>query len=348
MVKGGVSFLSLSYRTPHRIVPNAELEDRLSLGRGVIERLTGIRNRRYIANGESLQSLAVEACREALDRSPIDPSDVDGLIFYSDSPPLMPGETSPRKFYYDISAHIQHLLREGGIPLTCECTAIAGSCVSFLLSLQFAAGLIRSRMKKNILVVGAAWNSLFLENVDKNVAMTFGDGAAASVVGASHDEGLIGIHCRTDGRGFDAGGFPDYQSLFIDRKRVAEFAPLGFQAGVTGLLADTGLKIDDVDVFIPHQAGIKIIERGMALAGIPSKKVYLCLQDVGNTGAPAVQLALAKAVEEGKVRDGNLVMLIAFGTGWHYGAAAFRYRSRPEALSPVGGGSGAPAPRRDS
>jgi len=332
---------------PHRIVPNEELENRLSLGRGVIERLTGIRNRRYISNGESLQSLAVEACQEALDRSHIDPSNVDGLIFYSDSPPLMPGESSPRKFYYDISAHIQHLLREKGISLACECTAIAGSCVSFLLSLQIAAGLIRSQMKKNILIVGAAWNSLFLDQADKNVAMIFGDGAAASVVGASRDEGLIGIHCRTDGRGYDAGGFPDYQSLFIDRKRVAEFAPLGFQAGVTGLLADTGLKIDDVAVFIPHQAGIKIIERGMALAGIPSEKVYLCLQDVGNTGAPAVQLALAKAVEEGRIRDGDLVMLIAFGTGWHYGAAVFRHRCRPKTLSPVAGGRRALASGRD-
>jgi 3-oxoacyl-[acyl-carrier-protein] synthase III len=346
MANKSVAFLSLSYRTPHRIVPNAELESRLSLGPGVIERLTGIRNRCYLANGESLQNLAVEACREALERSRIDPADVDALIFYSDTPPLMPGESGPRRFYYDISAHIQYLLREGGIPLACECTAIAGSCVSFLLSLQIAAGLIRSRMKKNILLVGAAWNSYFLGETDKNVAMTFGDGAAAGLVGVSREDGLIGIHCRTDGRGYDAGGFPDYRSLFIDRKRVAEFAPVAFQAGVEGLLADTGLKIEDVDVFIPHQAGIKIIERGMALAGIPAEKVYLCLQDVGNTGAPAVQLALARAVEEGKVRDGDLVMLIAFGTGWHYGAAAFRYRRRPGSPSPGGGGSLSPAARR--
>ena len=111
---------------------------------------------------------------------------------------------------------------------------------------------------------------------------------------------------------------------------MAEFAPLGFQAGWRGLLDKTGLTLSDIDVVIPHQAGIKIIERGMALAGIPEEKVYLCLGDVGNTGAPAIQLALARAVEEGRVRDGDLVALVAFGTGWNYGAAALRYHRPPQ------------------
>jgi len=189
-----------------------------------------------------------------------------------------------------------------------------------------AAGLIQSGMKKRVLLIGAATNSLFLGNSDKNVAMTFGDGAAACVLGKTSGPDLLGVFCRTDGRGYAAGGYPDYASLFVDRKRVAEFAPLGFQAGWRGLLDKTGLTLSDIDVVIPHQAGIKIIERGMALAGIPAEKIYLCLRDVGNTGAPAVQLALAKAVEEGRVRDGDVVALIAFGTGWNYGAAALRYR----------------------
>jgi len=332
MVTNGITFLSLSYRIPSRIVSSTELEDRLGLGHGVIERLTGIRSRRYIANGESLQSLAVEACREALDKSGLTASDIDSLIFYSDSPPVLPEKEGPRRNYYDISAHLQYLLRERGIPLACDCLAIAGSCVSFLISLQIAEGMIRSGMKKNILLVGAAWNSLFLDDSDKNTAMTFGDGAAASILGVSPYTGLIGIFSRTEGHGYAAGCYPDYRSLFIDRKRVSEFAPKALQAGVKGLLDKTGLKLEDVDVVIPHQAGIKIIERGMALSGIPAEKVYLCLQEVGNTGAPAVQLALAKAVEEGKVRDGDLVLLAAFGTGWNYGAAAFRYYRSLQAI----------------
>ena len=330
----GVNFLSMSYRLPGRIVPSSEIEDRLDLGRGVIERLTGIRGRRYLGPGESLQSLALAACQEAL--AAAGPGEVDGLIYYSDTPPLLPEGAGHRRIYYDVSAHLQNLLAESGYPLACDCVGIAGSCVSFLLSLQMAAGLIRSGMKKRVLLVGAATNSLFLEGTDKNVAMTFGDGVAAGVLGESGEPGLLDVYCRTDGRGYAAGGYPEYASLFVDRKRVAEFAPLGFQAGWRGLLEKTGLTLSDIDVVIPHQAGIKIIQRGMALAGIPEEKVYLCLGDVGNTGAPAVQLALARAVEEGRVRDGDLVALVAFGTGWNYGAAALRYhRPAPGAAHPL-------------
>ncbi len=320
-----VGFLAHAYRTPSRVVTSAELEDSLGLGRGIIKRLTGIERRGYIGEGESLQSLAVGACRDVLVRSGLDPSVVDCLVFYTDSPPVMPVGTGHRKVFYDVSAHIQFLLRESGVELACECMGMAGSCVSFLHAAQMALGLVRSGLKKNVLLVGAACNSLFLENTDKNVAMTFGDGAAASLIAASADAGFIDIYCMTDGEGYAAGGYPEYASLFIDRKRVADFAPRGFQAALKGLLARTGLRIEDIDVVIPHQAGIKIIERGMELAGVPREKVYLCLQDVGNTGAPAIQIALARAEEEGRLADGDLVALVAFGTGWNYGAAAFRY-----------------------
>lgn len=325
----GVGILAMGHRLPSRVVSNQELEDKLALGRGVIERLTGIRNRRYLGCGESLQSLAVGACRDALAASGTEA--LDGLIYYSDNPPLRPEGDHHRRVYYDVSAHIQSLLRDGGVPLACDCVGIAGSCVSFLLSLQMAVGLIRSGMKRRILLVGAAANSLFLSDTDKNVAMTFGDGAAACVLGASAGFDLLGIHCQTDGRGYDAGEYPDYASLYVDRKRVAEFAPLALQEAWRGLREKTGLTVDDVRLFIPHQAGIKIIERGMSLAGIPAGKVYLCLDEVGNAGAPAVQLALALAFEEKRIRDGDVVALLAFGTGWNYGAAALRFRA-PAAL----------------
>lgn len=319
---------SLSYKVPRRIVTGRELEDKLELGRGVIERLTGIRSRRYLGEGESLQTLAAEACREALERSGRAASDVGGLIFYTDTPPLLPDAGGYRRTYYDVSAHLHDLLGRAGVRLECGCTSIGGSCVAFLHSLEMASALIRSGLKDNILIVGAAANSLFLEGADKNVAMTFADGAAAALIGRSTAEGLVGIHLRTDGRGYLAGCYPEYRTLFVDRKQVAEFAPLAFEAALAGLLAETGLPLEAFDLVIPHQAGIRIIERGMALARVPPEKVYLCLQDYGNMGAPAVQMALAKAVEEGRVRDGDLVALVAFGTGWNYGAAAIRYHGR--------------------
>ncbi len=324
-----VNFGALAYRLPSRVVTSADLEGSLDLGPGVIRRLTGVERRRYLGEGESVQSLAADACQDAIGRSRLEPSEIDGLIFFSDTPPVRLEGRIQRRIYYDISAHLQCLLREKGIALECECMALAGSCVSFLHASELAIGLIRSGLKKNVLLVGAACNSLFLEDTDKNVAMTFGDGAAASLMSASPGEGIVGIFCRTDGSGYSAGSYPDYHHLEIDRKRVAEFAPLGFQAALAGLFDKTGLRMADIDVVIPHQAGIKIIERGMALAGVPADKVFFCLQDVGNIGAPAVQMALARAEEEGRLQDGHMVVLVAFGTGWNYGAAAFRYRRSP-------------------
>ena len=235
----GVGIVSMSYRTPVRAVSSAELEDKLELGRGVIERLTGIRSRRWLGPGESLQGLALDSCLEAL--AAAGPDGIDSLIYYSDTPPTRPEGGEHKRIYYDVSAHLQNLLAESGMPLACDCVGIAGSCVSFLLSLQMAAGLIKSGMKRRVLLVGAASNSLFLEDTDKNVSMTFGDGAAACVLGGEAEIELLGVHCRTDGRGYAAGGYPDYASLFVDRKRVAEFAPLGLQAGWHGLLEATGL-----------------------------------------------------------------------------------------------------------
>lgn len=324
--KVNASLVSLSYKVPARIVTNRELEARLGLGPGVIERLTGIRARRHLGPGESLQSLAVAACREVLERSGRRPEEIGGLVFYTDTPPLLPEGGGSRRVYYDVSAHLHDLLREQGLRLVCGCTSIGGSCVAFLHALEMAAALIRSGAKDNILVVGAAANSLFLEGADKNAAMTFADGAAAGLVAGSAEEGLIGSYTLTDGRGYDAGFYEDYRTLVVDRKRVAEFAPAALAEAWAGLLARTGLTIDDIDVVIPHQAGIKIVERGLALAGIPADKAYLCLGDHGNMGAPAVEMALAKAVEDGRVRDGDVVALLAFGTGWNLGAAALRYR----------------------
>jgi 3-oxoacyl-[acyl-carrier-protein] synthase-3 len=95
-----------------------------------------------------------------------------------------------------------------------------------------------------------------------------------------------------------------------------------------GLLQSSGLSLDDIDLIIPHQAGLRIIQKGLALAGIPPEKAFLCLQDHGNAGSTALQAALAEAERQGRLRDGAIVVLLGFGTGWHCGAAAFRHQSR--------------------
>jgi len=324
-----VSILSTCSKKPSRIVTNYELEKKLSLRSGIIERLTGIQKRHYLGEGESLQGLAADVCSEAIKKSSLDPSSLDMMIFYTDVPPTILENGCLKKTYYEIAPHIQYLLKKRGINVNCECINIGGSCVAFISALQIAYGLIKSRVKKNILIIGAANCSSFLERAEKNVAMTFSDGAAATILTATQKKGFIDFYCMTDGIGYDSGSFKEYDELFVDRKRVAEFAPKAFQLAISGLLEKTKLNPEEIDLFIPHQAGIKIIERGIELSRIPHKKVYICLQSDGNTGAPAIQLALSNALGEGRINEGNLIALVGFGTGWHYGATAFYYHKNP-------------------
>jgi 3-oxoacyl-[acyl-carrier-protein] synthase-3 len=325
-----VSIISTCSKKPRRIVTNNELEEKLGLKTGIIEKLTGIQKRHYLGEGESLQGLATDVCVEAIKASNLDPSSLDMMIFYTDVPPTILENNHLKKIYYEISPHIQYLLGERKIAVNCECINIGGSCVAYISALQIAYGLIKSRIKRNVLIVGATNCSKFLDKADKNAAMTFSDGAAATILAATQKKGFIDFYCMTDGAGYDSGSIKDYEELFIDRKRVAEFAPQAFHLAVDKILKKSKLKLEDIDIFIPHQAGIKIIERGIKLAGISPQKVYICLQYDGNIGAPALQMALANAIREGRIKDRDLILLIGFGTGWHYGAASLYYHKNPE------------------
>jgi len=324
-----VSIISTCSKTPRRVVTNSELEEKLGLRSGMIERLTGIQKRHYLDENESLQGLATDVCVEAIRASGLDPSSLEMMIFYTDVPPTILENHHLKRTYYEIAPHIQYLLRERNIALNCECINIGGSCVGFISALQIAYGLIRSGTKKNILIVSAANCSQFLDKADKNVAMTFSDGAAATILAGSREKGFIDFYCMTDGAGYETGSFINYEALFVDRKRVAEFAPRALQLAVNKTLEKTKLAAEDIDLFIPHQAGLKIIERGIRLAGISWDKVYICLQYEGNAGAPSLQMALGNAIKEGRIKDGDFVLLIGFGTGWHYGGTVFCYRRIP-------------------
>jgi 3-oxoacyl-[acyl-carrier-protein] synthase-3 len=317
--------LASCLKNPERIVENLELENKLELKQGIIEKLTGIKRRYYISETESLHSIASDACEEVIVRSGINPADIDLMIFYTEVPTTYRENSVLYKRYYELSAHIQQSLNKKSINIQCECFNMAGSCVVFISALQIAASLIKCRYKKNVLIIGASNNSTFLDEIDKNVFIAFGDGAGATIVSASEQKGFFNFFRMTNGEGFDAGFFENYNTLRIDRKRVSEFAPVAFKLAVEGILKKTNLKIEDIDLVIPHQAGDKIIKKGMELCNIPENKVYSCLENYGNTGAPAVQIALSGAFNENRIKKGDLVLLVAFGIGWNYGSTIFQY-----------------------
>jgi len=323
MIQATIS--SSCLRKPGRVVFNTEIEEKLALKHGIIERLTGIKQRYYLDDHESLNSIASDACSEAILHSGIDPAAIDMLIFYTDVLPTIRNKSGLLKRTYEVSAHILATLNQSGFEIRCECINMVGSCVVFISALQIATSLIHSGIKKNVLIVGASNNSTFLDPVDKNVFMAFGDGTAATLISASEKKDIFDFHRMTDGSGYDAGYFEEHGRLIIDRKRVAEFAPMAIRKAITGLLDKTGASMKDVDLVIPHQAGYRIIKNGIDLVGIPENKVYFCLEKFGNTGAPSVQIALSSAIEQNRLNKGDIAVLVAFGIGWNYGAALFRY-----------------------
>jgi 3-oxoacyl-[acyl-carrier-protein] synthase-3 len=316
--------LSTGLKNPERVVENRELEERLSLKTGIIERLTGIQRRFWVSESESLTSITSDACAGVINESGIDPQDIDLMIFYTEVPPTYREDGVTYRRYYEVSPHVLVSLNRKAIDIHCECFNIGGSCVVFISALQVATSLIKAGFKKNVLIAGASTNSIFLNEIDRNALMAFGDGAAATILGSSDEPGFIDFFRMTDGEGFDAGFFEDYSTLIIDRKRVAEFAPLAFKNAVDGILRKTDIRIDDIDLLIPHQAGDRIIKKGMELAGVPEDKVYYCLDNYGNTGAPALQIALSSAIRDHRIKKGDLILLVAFGIGWNYGSALLR------------------------
>jgi len=318
------SLLSSELRNPERVVENSELEERLSLKTGIIERLTGIQRRFWVSETESLASITTDACARVIDKSGIDPHDIDLMIFYTEVPPTFKSDGVTCRRYYEVSPHVLLSLNRRDIDIHCECFNMAGSCVVFISALQIATSLIKAGFKKNVLIAGSSTNSIFLDEIDRNALMAFGDGADAAIISSSEEPGFIDFFRMTDGEGYDAGYFENYSTLIIDRKRVAEFAPLACKNAVDGIIKKTGIRIDDIDLLIPHQAGDRIIKKGMELAGVPEDKVYYCLDNYGNTGAPALQIALSCAIREHRARKGDLVLMVAFGIGWNYGAALLR------------------------
>lgn len=316
--------LSSELKNPERVVENSELEERLLLKTGIIERLTGIQRRFWVSETESLASITTDACARVISKSGIDPHDIDLMIFYTEVPPTFKSDGVTCRRYYEVSPHVLLSLNRRNIDIHCECFNMAGSCVVFVSALQIATSLIKAGFKKNILIAGSSTNSIFLDEIDRNALMAFGDGAAAAIISSSEEPGFIDFFRMTDGEGFDAGYFENYSTLIIDRKRVAEFAPLAFKNAVDGIIKKTGVRIDDIDLLVPHQAGDRIIKKGMELAGVPEDKVYYCLDNYGNTGAPALQIALSCAIREQRARKGDLVLLVAFGIGWNYGSALLR------------------------
>ena len=306
---------------PDRVVTNHDLERTLDTNHEWIVERTGISERRV---GGTTAGLSVEAGRQAIERAGLGPSDIDALILAT---------TTPDRAVPGTSATVQHALG-----LTCGAYDLNAACSGWVYGLVNAHGLIALGAEK-VLVIGTDTLARITDWNDRNTAILFADGSGAAVLEAVEGDGqLLAWDLSSDGSAEEAlyaevGGKLQMEGREVFRRAVrimVESASLSMSAA--------GVTADDIALVVPHQANIRIISASCERLGIGLDRASIVLDRTGNTSAASIPLALADALDNGRVRQGDLVLFVGFGAGMTAASAVVRW-SAPVPTAPAGASS---------
>jgi 3-oxoacyl-[acyl-carrier-protein] synthase-3 len=317
--------MSVGSALPKRCVSNAELEKQVETSDAWIVQRTGITQRYIAGEGETTASLGAAAAREALAKANCKPEDIDLIICATSTPDY----TFP-----SVATMIQAELGIfGGVAFDLQAV-----CAGFVFAVATADKFLTSGSHKRALVIGAETFSRILDWKDRTTCVLFGDGAGAMVLeaqedaGSVEDRGVLTSQLRSDGRHraklyVDGGPSTSQCSghLRMEGKEVFRFAVGQVTDVMRDAFTETGLSADELTWFVPHQANRRIIDASAQKLGIAPEKVVTTVQWHGNTSAASIPLALAVAVEDGRIKRGDLVMIEAIGGGFTWGAAIIRW-----------------------
>jgi 3-oxoacyl-[acyl-carrier-protein] synthase III len=314
---------------PKKILSNAELEKLVDTSDEWITSRTGIKERRIVSDGEKFSDLCTKASDQALKRAHMKPEDLDMILV---------GTISSDMLFPATSCLVQHNLGA----TNAAASDVSAACVGFLYGLHLADGLIQSNKAENVLVVGGEILSRFVDWTDRSTCVLFGDGAGAVVLRATKgDHGILGSLMKSNGSYADFICMPGGGSNrpANDPTQIAEKLPFikmkgneTFKVAVkamadvtSALLREQGFTHEQIDLFIPHQANERIINAVGEKLKIAPEKVVKNIERYGNTSAASIPIALDECVREGRIRDGNLVLLTAFGAGLVWGSVLLRW-----------------------
>lgn len=314
---------------PERVMTNDDWAQLVDTSDEWITQRTGIKRRRIAAEDESTLTLAANAGGMAIKDAGLTPDDIDEIIVATDTPEM---------YTPDTAALLQDLLGCRHIPTY----DLGGSgCAGFVQALDVARARIAFTPKK-VLVVGVELITRLIDWTDRSTAVLFGDGAGAVVLGSDPGRArILDVVTGTDGSAagiltLAAGGTRnpfnrrtlesgEYNRLVMDGRKVFIEAVRRMSEAVTEVLGRIGSTIDDVALVIPHQANLRIIEAVGKKLGIDRDRVYVNVHEYGNTGSATVPFAMWEGVETGRITEGDLVVLTAFGAGFHWAAAALQF-----------------------
>jgi 3-oxoacyl-[acyl-carrier-protein] synthase III len=308
---------------PDRVITNADLEQRLDTTDEWIVRRTGIRERRHLAPDEPLADLAARACLLALDDAGRSGAEVDQVIVST----ITPDRVTP-----GLAPEVARII---GAPQA-SAVDVNAACAGFLYALDQAAALIESGRASVVLVCGAEALSRITDHDDRSTAVIFGDGAGAVVVAGGEDLalGVGGFVLGADGEQADLlYAERDEQVLRMEGREVYRHAVRRMVGASREALERAGCTVEDIDLFVAHQANARIIDSAAAELGLPREKVAINVDRTANTSSASIPLALARAEEDGLLHPGATVALAAFGAGFVWGAGVVSWKERRQACA---------------
>jgi 3-oxoacyl-[acyl-carrier-protein] synthase-3 len=322
-----ISITGLGCHVPERVVTNDELSTMMDTNDEWIRERTGIRERRIAAPEEALSDLCLPAARQALDDAGVKSSEIDLLIVATVTPDMAFPSTgailADQLGAHDAAAY-----------------DLSAGCTGFMYALAQAYGMLAGGLALRALVVGGDVLSKIMDWSDRRTAVLFGDGAGAVVLERVGKGGFLGFELGADGAGgpqlyLPAGGSrtPASAESIAERlhfvkmngREVFKFATRVLVSSAEAVLAECGRTIEDVDVYVPHQANVRIIEHARKKLGIPEDRVVMDVDRYGNTSSGSIPLALMDAKEDGKLAAGKLVLMTGMGAGLTWGSGLIEW-----------------------
>jgi 3-oxoacyl-[acyl-carrier-protein] synthase III len=316
-----VSITGLGTYTPDRVLTNDELSGLVDTSDEWIMERTGIKERRIAAPEQAMTDLALPASRLALERAGVRPEELDLIIVATVTPDMM---------FPTTGSLLGDLLPA---PNAAAYDLLAG-CTGFVYALAQAHAMVSAGLSKKALVVGGDVLSKILDWTDRSTIVLFGDGAGAVVLERVDDGGFLGFELGADGGGgqhlwLPGSGsrtFEDADRLVkMNGREVFKFATRVMVSSAEALLTEVGRTIDDIDVYVPHQANTRIIDYATKKLGIPEDRVVVNVDRYGNTSSGSIPLALADAETEGRLEPGSTVLMTGMGAGLTWGSALMEW-----------------------
>ncbi len=323
----GLQIVGCGSYVPEQIVTNADLRERFGFDPEWIEQRTGIFARRYARPEQATSDLAVEAAKRAIESSGVNPRDIDLLVV---------GTFTPDHICPSTACLVQEKLG-----LDVPAFDVSAACSGFMYALTTASQFVATGNSKLALVIGADCCSRIINPLDTKVAPLFGDGAGAVLVSrGSTEQGLLCYQLGSDGAGSSLLECPSSgtrhpvtqeaiaagrQFMHMDGRNVFMWAVRVVEDTIRLMLEKTGLRLEDVSLFLMHQANARILDHAVEKLGVPREKVMMQVDRYGNTSAGSIPLVLDEAHRTGRIKSGDNVLMCGFGAGLTWGTAMFRW-----------------------